>query len=127
MYGNHPLAYAYSIQTFSHYRHCYLCSEIDCFQNLTSPPQWFQPPVIIDVNFLPLCCFCSIIIAILRDREEPKTRKVIHAPASCTPVCSDVGSKSVALIENVKESEDSEIANMVNPGKVKDHTLEKLL
>ena len=41
--------------------------------------------------------------------------------------CSDVGSKSVALIENVKESEDSEIANMVNPGKVKDHTLEKLL
>jgi len=45
----------------------------------------------------------------LRDREEPKTRKVIQ------------------FIENVKESEDSEIAKMVNSGKVKDHTLEKLL
>eukprot|EP00560_Eucampia_antarctica_P002562 CAMPEP_0197840692 /NCGR_PEP_ID=MMETSP1437-20131217/45747_1 /TAXON_ID=49252 ORGANISM="Eucampia antarctica, Strain CCMP1452" /NCGR_SAMPLE_ID=MMETSP1437 /ASSEMBLY_ACC=CAM_ASM_001096 /LENGTH=217 /DNA_ID=CAMNT_0043450333 /DNA_START=71 /DNA_END=724 /DNA_ORIENTATION=- len=62
-----------------------------------------------------------------KKREEPKTRRVIHPPAACTPVCSDVGSKSVALIENVKESSDSEIATMVNSGKVKDHTLEKLL
>ena len=82
-----------------------LCSEIDCFQNLASPPRWFQPPVIIDVNFhtVVLFLFCY------------------------NNNCSDVGSKSVALIENVKESEDSEIANMVNPGKVKYHTFEKLL
>lgn len=57
------------------------------------------------------------------------SKKTVHPPAACAPVCSDPSSfKSKASPpDNLKELPDEEIADLVLSNKVKDHMLEKLL
>jgi len=59
------------------------------------------------------------------------TKSKLHLPASSAPVCCDPTSMKTPAASkaptNVKELPDEEIANLVHAGKIKDHTLEKLL
>lgn len=68
-----------------------------------------------------------ILQYIISGGREQKPKKAVQPPAACTPVCSDGPRKSEAVNVEVKELTDPEIASLVVSGKVKDHTLEKLL
>jgi hydroxymethylglutaryl-CoA reductase (NADPH) len=64
------------------------------------------------------------------NKSVSNSKKTVHPPASCTPVCSDPSSfkSSKATVPNdLKKLSDEEIAHMVLSNKVKDHMLEKLL